>query len=80
MKAAAKAAQVIRTDVTVGELVWFYDRRHGRRTENLARIATVNVDGTCTLVVTDQGSQVMHPKMPEWVNDATAGWVKRKAN
>jgi hypothetical protein len=76
MVAGEEPAATLRTDVKVGDHVWFFDRRNGRITENIARVHTLNADGTLAIVVNDQGSNRVHAFAPEWKSGATHGWSK----
>ena len=71
---------VLRSDVAIGELVWFADRRHGRCTENIARITAINPDGTVALTTTIQGVLELTPAVSEWKRDEKTimGWWKAK--
>jgi len=74
-----------RAPITIGhplkldELVWYHERRDGRRYEHLARVDALHDDREATLSYTVMGElgRIVAEKVPELLRESTiGGWVK----
>lgn len=76
-----EAIEVVEAEhpLKLDELVWFHERRDGRRYEHLARVDALLPDREVTLsytVTAEPGRQVA-ARVPELLRESTgSGWVK----
>lgn len=78
MPAAIKAAK--RTDIKIGDTVWFADRRNGRFVENVAKVVLVADNGSLTISYKTNFENEMLTGVREWIGSdkQTHGWWKVK--